>query len=150
MAIEREKKYLLQEVPAEVLAEVKPVIIRQGYLIIGYEAHLRVRIVDNDVAFLTYKKDVNRTDKEEYEYPIPLVDGLELFHKSPSKLVKKRYKTSFEGNDYDIDVYKDGLVIAEIEYEKLPIKLPSWFKGQEVTGQKQYSNIAIAVGGEPK
>ena len=59
------------------------------------------------------------------------------------KLEKTRYKTTFEGNKVDIDVYPDGRTSAEIEYEIEIINIPDYC-GEEITGNKEWSNLNIA------
>ena len=69
-------------------------------------------------------------------------------------LEKTRYKTTFEGNKVDIDVYPDGRTSAEIEYEIGIVNIPDYC-GEEITGNKEWSNLNIAkknrvVGGKLK
>ena len=59
------------------------------------------------------------------------------------KLEKTRYKTTFEGNKVDIDIYPDGRSSAEIEYEIELVNLPDYC-GEEITGNKEWSNLSIA------
>jgi CYTH domain-containing protein len=137
---EKERKFELKYLPKGLTRTV----IEQGYLILADKKHLRVRITNKSIAELGFKTIINKKEKEEYEYQIPLSDGRELMRSTKIKLKKTRYKTSFEGNSVDIDVFSNGVSWVEIEYEKTLKKLPD-FCGKELTGIKRYSNIFIAL-----
>ncbi len=70
-------------------------------------------------------------------------DANHLYQSTDIKLEKTRYKTTFEGNKVDIDVYPDGRTSAEIEYEIEVINIPDYC-GEEITGNKEWSNLNIA------
>ena len=106
--------------------------------------HLRVRIVDDKKAFITFKTIHSAKVRTEYEYEIPLFDGMEMFNNSNVKLQKTRYKTCFDGNNVDIDIYPNGLSVVEIEYEEELKRLPDYC-GDEITGDSKYSNVQIAI-----
>lgn len=141
MAIEKERKFKLKWLP-EGLPCVK---IRQGYVMFDGKKHMRVRIMDDYMSRLTIKTILTPTERVEYEYDIPLKDAEEMYAATNIKLEKTRYITLFEGNHVDIDVYPNGLGVVEIEYTDYNpiINVPSYC-GVEVTGQKKYSNIAMA------
>lgn len=142
MPIEKERKFLLKN--PEIIDDCKSDIILQGYLIIDGEKQLRVRIIDHREAFLTYKKE-HKLFRDEYEYQIPLQDGLELLASTKIKLVKRRYHI-FNNNEYDIivDVYDSGLAIVEIEFINKLDYIPEYC-GDEITNNPEYSNIQIAL-----
>lgn len=119
--------------------------IKQGYLIVSRHKQLRVRIINGQSAFLCYKQDLGEDVKHEYEYEIPLSEGLELYDMAPSKLSKTRLSTMFDGNKIDIDDFGGGLVIVEVEIGDIlkPLLLPPYC-GKNVTGMRKYTNIAIA------
>ena len=140
MAIERERKFKLKYLPNNLPFEV----IHQGYLMIDKSKQLRVRIIDNTHGFLTYKSDINLTDRHEYEYSIPIYDALELYNSTNYQLQKVRY--TLKNNDYTahIDIYGNGLSVVELEFNNTLIQIPD-FCGEEITGQKEFSNINIAL-----
>jgi CYTH domain-containing protein len=105
--------------------------------------HLRVRIIDDNIGFITIKTIVSDTTKIEYEYEIPLEDAIELMNSTDITLRKVRYKTLFDGNLVDIDIYENGLSVVEIEYQDQLNNIPDYC-GKEITGKKKYSNIRIA------
>ncbi len=127
------------------LPDCKPMHIMQGYLMLSKRQQLRVRIIDNHSAFLCYKIDVDHNKKDEYEYQIPLKDGIALYNLAEYQLQKQRKSTYFEGNKIDIDLYHNGLIIIEVEITdpEAPLVLPPYC-GRNVTGDDRYTNIAFA------
>ena len=140
--IEKERKFILKELPKEGAVDcIKH--IKQAYLFLDGPNHLRVRI-QNDEAFLTYKSIISDLIKKEYEYQIPMSDALELYEMTKIRVEKVRYSTTFNGNVVDMDVYKDGRMVVEIEYEDELDELPDYC-GEEVTGKREWSNIQMAL-----
>jgi CYTH domain-containing protein len=140
--IEKEKKYLLKYIPQG----CSKVEIEQGYLMIEGRNHLRIRIEDGTKASIAFKRCVTESIKHEYEYEIPISDGIELMSSIKCKLKKTRYKTTHNGNTIDIDDYGNGIWVAEIEFncDESQLKVPDYF-GKDVTGIKEYSNISMAL-----
>lgn len=125
------------------LTGLASVRIKQGYIMLGDNQQLRVRLV-KDKAFLAYKTDIDQYSKHEYEYQIPYKDGMELYLSSKYRVEKTRYPTAFQGNSVDIDIYDHGVSVVEIEYESDLKEIPTYC-GTEVTGEMEYSNIYIAM-----
>lgn len=152
MALERERKYLLKYLPVGIQKKN----VEQGYLMLEGKDQLRVRIIDDSIAHICYKSCVSSTDRNEYEYEIPLKDGRELFSNAKYKLTKERYDIKYyvKGLENDllisIDMYPNGLKVVEVEYENESdiATLPDFF-GEEVTEDKRYSNVRIATHGYP-
>jgi adenylate cyclase len=140
--VEKERKFLLTELPKYIR---KGSLIEQGYLILGDDRHLRVRIVNRKEAFLAFKINHSDTTRIEYEYEIPLEDAEEMLNNTEVKLIKMRYKSSYKGNTVDIDLYPDGMAVVEIEYEGETLENIPKYCGEEVTGKEEYSNINIAL-----
>ena len=149
MAKERERKFILKYLP-----NFPSVDIEQGYLMFDGDKHLRIRITkypenvdepngERYFAVLGFKTVLNKEEKEEYEYEIPLSQGRELMNSTEIKLTKTRYRTYFDDNSVDIDVFPDGTAWVEIEFEKPFTRLPDYC-GEEITGHKEYNNIFIA------
>ena len=124
--------------------------IVQGYLSDKGKT-TRVRIVDGKQAFLTIKgKRKGKCSKQEYEYPIPLSDALEMLeYECENRIIyKTRYIVYSNGNKFEVDVFEgpyEGLVIAEVELhnENQRLRIPTWV-GKELTGKRRYSNRALA------
>ena len=138
--IEKERKFALKWMPETICKNE----IKQAYLLFEGNQHLRVRIIDDSYAYLTLKTMHSAQIRTEYEYNIPLPDAYEMFISSKVKLTKTRYKTLFNGNSVDIDIYPNGMSVVEIEYEDELTELPEYC-GEEVTGVSKYSNVAIAL-----
>lgn len=142
MAIEKERKFLLNYLPQGIMG----VDIKQAYLMTESKKQLRVRIINEKEANLTFKTEIGNHQRLEYEFEIPLVDAKELYLISDLKLEKRRYTIwTSKGFHFDIDIYPNGYQIVEIEYkDKFPEELPD-FVGEEITGNLKYSNYSIAV-----
>lgn len=140
---EYERKFLLKQLP-EGLDEPKH--IQQGYLMFDGNKHLRIRVINHNNAVLTYKTVNSAIDRDEYEYEIPLEQGVELMLSTSIKLQKKRYSFAYGNDHVDIDVYPNGTAVVEIEYQHELLSLPD-FCGVEITGLREYSNIEIAKNG---
>lgn len=151
MAKERERKFLVEnnKVPMIVLSNTDMRTITQGYLMLENRQQLRVRIVkgpDRTEGFICYKNCVTDTEKDEFEYKIPLHDAIDLMKQCKTQLIKNRYSYNKGSVHVDIDSYKGiDLVVCELEYKTelntndIPI-----FCTEEVTGRKEYSNIQLA------
>jgi len=145
MAKEIERRFLVKGTLPPSLGEQR--LIKQGYVFTDKEKQLRVRIIDHQAfVCLKFTKEVVR---DEFEYEVPLVDGLQIFAKCKTKLEKIRNSmTAITANYHlDVDTYPNGLVIAEVEFQSqedaekfVPVE---WF-GEEVTGKFEYSNITMA------
>ena len=148
MGIEIERRFLVKNRDWEshvILSED----FRQAYLNSSVdEWATRVRVIDNKKALITLKSSCNGLINYEFEYSIPIEDGIELIKLSKYKIIKTRYQLKFNKKNWVVDHF-DGsnysLIIAEIElnseYEE--IKVPSWC-GKEITGIKLLSNASLA------
>tara|TARA_Y100001968_G_scaffold168021_1_gene153844 strand:- start:126 stop:626 length:501 start_codon:yes stop_codon:yes gene_type:complete len=108
----------------------------------------RVRIIDNNKAFITLKSSLNRLVNYEFEYAIPIKDAIELIKLSKYKITKTRYQLKINKKFWVVDLFygsNSSLKIAEIELhsESEEIQVPSWC-GQEITGIKTLSNASLA------
>lgn len=154
MAIERERKFLVKYIPDEATAygSIKQQIT-QGYLMLDYGQHLRVRVIDGEKSYIAFKKDVAPGVKYEFEYEIPVQDAIILLDESPYRVNKTRYTFKHNSLEIELDEYPDGLLIAEIEFKNIHpftdfIKqldnLPDYFD-RDVTGVGKYSNVQISI-----
>ncbi len=148
MNLEKERKFLVDEVPVHLLNSI-PIEIKQGYLMLDKESgkQLRVRIVNDEYALIAYKFNVDIESKFEFEYDIPLLDGVKLYDNAICTITKTRYSETHNGLHIDIDVYNNNLIVAEIEYDEKELDLniiPAYCK-KEITGVKEYSNIYMAL-----
>lgn len=123
---------------------------RQGYLAETDKLVIRIRIVDEAEAVLTFKSAVQGTTRAEFEYPIPLDDARALIELHQGLVIeKRRHLVPFGGFTWEVDVFAGahaGLVLAEIELpaEDTPFERPDWL-GREVTGERRYYNASLAL-----
>tara|TARA_Y100001968_G_scaffold12153_1_gene10133 strand:- start:137 stop:637 length:501 start_codon:yes stop_codon:yes gene_type:complete len=108
----------------------------------------RVRIIDNEKAYITLKSSLNRLVNYEFEYSIPNKDAIELIKLSNYKITKTRYHLKINTKNWVVDLFdgsNSSLKIAEIELnsESEEIQVPSWC-GHEITGIKSLSNASLA------
>ena len=125
---------------------VKADNIVQGYL--SADPTVRVRIVetaDKTTAFLTVKGK-GLVARDEFEYNIPVEDAKAMLEKlSDRQLKKTRYYIDFKNHSWSVDVFQNGLILAEIELsdENEKFEVPPWVI-MEVSLMKEFSNVALA------
>ena len=147
MALEIERKYKV--INDDYRAKASCVYnIKQGYLSTQKEATIRVRVKD-DNAYITVKGVNNGATRNEWEYPIPYDDAIQMLKLCKGNIIEKeRYIVEFEGYSWEVDEFHgthEGLVVAEIELgaEDETFPLPP-FIGDEVTGNPAYFNSSLA------
>lgn len=149
MALEIEKKFLLNLAKWQQVSKPKGEHFRQGYLLTDPTKTIRVRMTDTK-GFLTIKgKSVGAT-RLEFEYEIPLLEAKELLDNfAVSELSKIRYKINYKGKIWEVDEFLGdnlGLMVAEIELvsEEESFELPDWVD-REVTTEAKYYNSNLTV-----
>ena len=108
----------------------------------------RIRIINNNAAYITLKSSLNGLVNNEFEYSIPIKDAIELIKLSKYKIIKTRYQLKINNKTWVVDLFdgsNSSLKIAEIELksETEKIQVPSWC-GKEITGLKLLSNASLA------
>ena len=110
----------------------------------------RIRLINDDKAFITLKSQPGPEMRYEYEYPIPYADAAEMIERfSMEPLIEKiRHCLPLAGLMWSIDVFEGanrGLVLAEVELGRVgqSFDLPPW-TGNEVTGDTRYGNSSLA------
>lgn len=153
--IERERKFLVTELPAGILQRPHS-LIEQGYLAIergsGAAAEVRIRRTGRRLV-LTVKRGRGAA-RDEREISLPPRNAKFLWPLTIGRrIAKTRYRIPYRGLTIELDVYRGklrGLVVVEVEFASLSsmrhFDPPSWF-GREVTGQKRYANQRLAVSG---
>ncbi len=148
MALEIERKFLvdLSKVDLSKAKDIKK--IKQGYLVNTPEQVIRLRIIDNgcfcDKAYLTIKGATDNITRSEFEFEIDSVEALNLFATIKEYISKTRYVFSVKGSIWELDIFHDnneGLVIAEIELasEDQVFEKPDWIL-EEVSQDYRYFN----------
>lgn len=146
MAKEIERTFLVDDDSYKEMA-VFTVHILQGYLSRDPERTVRVRIL-NDSAYLTVKGITKGYIRDEFEYEVPLEDGLQMMEMCEGRKINKtRYIVPFQGFTWEVDEYHgdlEGLIVTEVEMEdpEAEIKLPP-FAGREVSGDPKYYNSQL-------
>ncbi|CAN7225850.1 CYTH domain-containing protein [Mesorhizobium sp. LjRoot246] len=154
MGKEVERKFLVTSTAWLELAEAD-IRIQQFYLAAGPGRTVRVRISDGTSAKLTLKFGSKARARDEFEYPIPLSEALEMLDFAIGRVIEKtRHHVRHRGYLYEVDVFGgplSGLVVAELETpEDVPDEmLPDWL-GREVTGESKFYNASLALGGIPE
>ncbi|SFI69553.1 CYTH domain-containing protein [Albimonas pacifica] len=121
--------------------------LRDGLLASVDGRKVRVRCLE-DRAFLTVKGPREGISRDEFEYEIPLADGLAMLdHCQGATLEKTRHLVPFAGFEWSVDEYApplDGVILAEIELpaEDAVFARPPWL-GREVTGRDEYRKITM-------
>ena len=146
MGIEIERRFLIrnEDWRSQVISSQD---FSQAYLN-SDEWTTRIRVINNNQAFITLKSSINGLINHEFEYPIPTKDAIELFKLSKYQISKTRYHLKIHGKDWVVDSFKGlnySLKIAEIELnsESEEIHIPAWCE-QEITGMKSFSNASLA------
>lgn len=172
MGVEIEKKFLVKELPAG-LSEYPFHVIEQGYLNV-YPA-IRVRREDDVYYMTykgdTNGPGIGKTeynmplDRESYEHMVTKADG--------NMIRKKRYMIPLNGDAFsgeykdthpglvkmmeegeiriELDVFDEpfkGFVMAEVEFpdeEAAAAYVPAGWFGEEVTGDRRYSNAHMSM-----
>jgi adenylate cyclase len=148
MPTEIERKFLIIKENWEVLKKPIPAFIRQGYIAGDNTVSVRVRI-QNNIAILNIKKDIDGISRYEFEYTIPPLDGEIMMEQLCRTLIEKhRYRIPIDQHIWEVDVFEGrnkGLIVAEIELSSADevYTKPPWI-GQEVTFDTQYLNTSLA------
>jgi CYTH domain-containing protein/CHAD domain-containing protein len=152
--IERERKFLVDAIPDDIDLSDRTEM-RQGYLVTGERASVRVRDAGPKGYTLTVKAGggAERTelewaiDQEQFDAAWPHTEG--------RRVVKVRHRIPLDEHVIELDVFcdsLDGLVFAEVEFDSSAaldaFEPPTWF-GPEVTDDGRYTNAALALHGRP-
>ena len=154
MPIEIERKFLITSDAWRAAArEVKA--MAQGYLNDlatldsgAMHASVRVRIV-GEHAFLNLKSRELGPARQEFDYPIPVVEARALLALCVGSVVdKRRHYVPHAGHLWEVDEFlgdNAGLVVAEIELNDADeaFSKPEWL-GVEATNASRYYNLALA------
>lgn len=148
--MEIERKYLVNKILWQNLRDpVSACFIQQAYLSVDPKCSVRIRIKDSK-ALITIKGETMGMSREEFEYTVPLNDGLEIMRMAGTPVITKhRYQMQQDGFTWEIDEFygdNEGLIIAEVELENenQDPEWPEWID-REVTGDPRYFNIQLAI-----
>lgn len=154
--LEIERKFLIRQTPELFAACSKKTDIKQIYLIKTDPAvQRRIRSMTTDGAvryFYTEKRFISAVTREENEREITREEYEKLRSESDMSLVpiiKTRHILEFSGQCFEIDSYPFSDELASMELELADEEQEIFFPPcaviiKEVTGDKRYSNAALA------
>jgi len=149
MGVEIERKFLVDHEKWGKLAKPAGTHYRQGYLLNTNNKTIRVRTTDKQ-GFITLKAAGTGISRKEFEYKIPVDEGIELLDIfAEYEIEKVRFRIHFEGKLWEIDEFlgdNKGLIMAEIELksETEDFKLPDWIT-EEVSDDERYYNSYLSI-----
>jgi adenylate cyclase len=151
--VEIERKWLVADLPAPVKQQGAEVI--QGYIAIAADG-TEVRLRQSDGRFFQTVKSEGGLVRDEIELDLTQDQFKVLWKATAGRQLKKtRYTWHWDEKRVEIDVYHGslaGLVVAEVEFtsasESARFVPPQWF-GTEVTEDKRYKNVNLALHGKP-
>jgi adenylate cyclase len=149
MGLEIERKFLVDHEKWERVDKPEGVHYRQGYILSNAGQTIRIRISDKQ-AILNMKSKVSQLSRKEYEYEIPLEEGIEILNAFTKNGTEKiRYCIPLAGKTWEVDVFSGdntGLIVAEIELESEDevFEKPDWVTS-EVTDDDRYTNSSLAT-----
>ena len=148
MGLEIERKFLVDAEKWQQAVKPAGTHYRQGYLLNEHKRAIRIRVTDKQ-AFITIKGATTGISRKEFEYEIPVADGIELLDSfDVSEIEKIRYCLYFGNKLWEVDEFlgdNAGLLIAEIELhdENEIFTLPDWIV-MEVSGDARYYNSNLS------
>jgi adenylate cyclase len=123
--------------------------LSQTYLCNRPDLVVRVRMVENEAAYLTIKGRQEGIGRPEFEYPIPVEDALDLMRLAGEghPIDKTRHALGGPWEGWVVDEFageNEGLVLAELEVEgeEAAWEPPDW-AGHDVTDDARYTNAAL-------
>ncbi|MGB0868882.1 MAG: CYTH domain-containing protein [Flavobacteriales bacterium] len=147
MAIEIERKFLINKHLWEKAKKPKGEKIMQAYLSSSPESTVRVRSKGNK-GYLTVKGKSTGISRVEYEYEIPISDVKKMINTLNLSCIEKiRYEIKIGNHIWEIDEFhgeNSGLIVAEIELsnESELFEKPIWIL-DEVSDDIKYYNSQL-------
>ena len=155
MIKEIERKFLVDNVPQELLRNAETQRIMQGYLFMEEGKELRIR--KKGTHFFMTKKTGNGLIREELETPITkeVYDMLWPFTDDKC-IIKTRYSFVYQQRVLELDCFEGDLhplTVLEVEFptvEEAKAYAPPPFVIEEITTDNRYKNVSLAINGAPK
>ena len=148
--MEIERKYIVNKILWQELHNpINATFIQQAYLSVDPKCSVRIRVTDSE-ALITIKGESRGISREEFEYAVPLQDGLEIIRLAGTPvIIKRRYEINYKGFIWEIDEYlgdNEGLILAEVELTS-DTEIPEWpdWIDKEVSGDPRYFNLQLAI-----
>ena len=141
---EIERKFLVNDEIRNILQNLTPKKIQQGYMSENEKGVVRVR-TKGEKGVLTIKAANKGISRDEFEYEIPFEEAEEMLGLFCEVYIsKERYTINYGQHEWEVDVFHgklEGLIVAEIELgsEEEEFELPRWID-KEVSDDKRYYN----------
>jgi len=141
---EIERKFLVNDEIRDILQNLTPKKIQQGYISENEKGVVRVR-TKGEKGFLTIKAANVGISRDEFEYEIPFEEAEQMLKLFCAVFIsKERYTINYAEHVWEVDVFHgklEGLIVAEIELgsENEIFELPRWIS-KEVSDDKRYYN----------
>ena len=148
MGIEIERKFLVDHSKWQQVEKPQGNHFRQGYLLDDAKRTIRIRVTDTE-GFITIKGTTSGITRKEFEYNIPVAEGIEMLDAfAQSEVDKVRYCITYKGKLWEVDVFNGdnkGLIMAEIELdeENEEFEHPDWLLN-EVSDDARYYNSNLS------
>lgn len=147
---ESERRFLVNPLDFEKFKDqCSKTYIGQYYIGSNIDPNIRIRVRGSNAPkyFLTLKGKKKGVSSFEFETEISQTVANDFVEAFPTTFIEKlRYTYVENGLEWEIDVFVNGLIIAEIEafpYILETLKVPSWCYS-EVTNDASYSNQFMA------
>ena len=125
--MEIERKWLVKDFNTDILKELPYYDIKDYY----FNETTRLRIQDKQ-CYITIKS-IGTIEREEYNFLIAQCN-----YDFPYYLEKRRYLYKYKNQPFEINCFKDFILVElELNDKEQIIELPEWI-GEEVTNNKQY------------
>jgi adenylate cyclase len=149
---EIERKFRVPALPQHLAGGMR---LRQAYLAIDGDVEVRVR--DQGGTPVLGIKGGHGVERTEVEVEVDRATFDELWGLPTERRIEKtRYRVPAGEQTAELDVYAgtlEGLLVAEVEFasrdEAEAFVPPPWF-GDELTGDRRWSNAALATDGRPE
>lgn len=155
MGTEIERKFLIRQLPQDLLAGIDGEKIRQGYLLIEAERELRIREKGNRHWMTSKSGHGLERQEDEQEISAALFDMLWPLT-AGRQIEKTRFRVGCSGLTLEIDIFSGQLaplVLMEVEFssveESRTFIVPD-YSASEVTDNKSFKNSSLAICGLPK
>ena len=158
MPVEFEYKYLVEKVPEQFVNRLSHCCIEQFYITNDTKTFMSTRAremwysgSDEPTYWVTHKIGLGPSVIET-EYQINKKDYTELkrYFKIGKTIRKTRAVIRIENYKWDVDIFENGMVLAELENPPNYLKVPKVFgKHRNVTDDETFKNVYMAMWGLP-
>lgn len=153
MPIEYEHRYLVEKIP---VCDA-PIEITQTYIGVDRDRSLvqRVRMIKQEYNAPRYMKTLKigrDPSVHEVEFPIPAgaYDELVRFFRIGEPIVKLRHHVKIDGLIWDVDLFENGMIIAELEDPPETYSTEPFGKAVNISDREEFKNFKLSLDGYPE